>query len=205
MTTGRALARLTRALLLASSLLAWSGCGDDTAGGDAAVPVDAPLPAQWLEIGAGFDSFVPYGEPATAELIAGPQGGFHLWTSLRAQNPATTRSPLVSIEYERVRDGMIVSLPFRVRLSFDPVSGTDFQEIYGLRPEALSDLDVVDEDVLIRARVETRDGAFTVAEQRVHVVRGSPETPDGGIDDGGIDDGGIDDGGIDDGGIDDGG
>ena len=188
-----------------------SGAGCDPVEGavDAGAPSDMPLPAIWLEVGTGFDQFVPYAEPAIGELIAGPQGGFHVWTSLRAQNPATTMSPLVEIEYERVRDGMIVSYPFRVRVSFDRVPGSELQEIYGLRPEALSEADVLDEDIIVRARVETRDGAFTVVEKRVHVVAGTGPIPDGAGDGGvevdGADDGGADDGGADDGGANDGG
>jgi hypothetical protein len=185
------------ALALVAGLLCASGygCAGDDVATDAAIGVDAPLPAEWLEIGKGFDRFEPYAEPATAELIAGPQGGFHLWTSLRARNAATTMSPLVSIEYERVRDGAIVSYPFRVRLSFEPVAGTDAQEVIGLRPEALTDVDVLDEDVVIRARVETRDGSFTVAERRVHVVRSGEPPIDGGAGDAGDDAGLTDDAG----------
>lgn len=200
-------ARIALVFALAVLSAGCGGCGGDTGGLDATVPpVDMPLPAEWLELGTGFDQFVPYGEPAIGELIAGPQGGFHVWTSLRARNPATTMSPLVSIEYERVRDGMIVSYPFRVRVSFDRVPDTDLQEIYGLRPEALSDTDVVDEDIIVRARVETRDGNFIVVEKTIHVVRAVvPPLEDGGVVDGGAVDGGDADGGDADGGIDDGG
>lgn len=158
----------------ASALLfaAWMcGCGGDDAATDAATPPSDTLPRDWLEVGTGYDRFVPYAEPAVGELVAGPQGGFHIWTSLRARNPATTMSPLVEISYERVRDGAVVSYPFRVRVSFDRVPGMDVQEIYGLRAEALRPEDVLDEDVIVRARVETRDGAFAIAERRVHVVR----------------------------------
>ena len=185
-------ARVALAVAMLVCLPGGAGCDPDEGGVDASAPIDMPLPATWLEVGTGFDQFVPYAEPALAELIAGPQGGFHVWTSLRAQNPATTMSPLVEIEYERVRDGMIVSYPFRVRVSFDRVPGTEHQEIYGLRPEALSGADVLDEDILVRARVETRDGTFTVVEQRVHVVAG-PMEDGGGVD--GVGDAGVDDGG----------
>ena len=155
-------------MLLATSA---AGCGGDEDATDAGAPPPDALPRDWLEVGTGYDRFVAYTEPATGELVAGPQGGFHIWTSLRARNPATTMSPLVEVTYERVRDGAVVSYPFRVRVSFDRVPGTDLQEIYGLRAEALSPDDVLDEDVIVRARVETRDGAFATAEQRVHVVR----------------------------------
>jgi hypothetical protein len=161
-------AALALAWLLAAATL---GCGSDDAPSDAGPPPSDSLSRNWLEVGAGYDRFVPYTEPATGELIAGPQGGFHIWTSLRARNPATTMSPLVEITYERVRDGAVVSYPFRVRVSFDRVPGTDVQEIYGLRAEALTPEDVLDEDVIVRARVETRDGAVAFAEQRVHVIR----------------------------------
>jgi len=200
-------ARVALVVSVLAVLLGDAGCHPDEGGVDASAPTDMPLPANWLEVGTGFDQFVPYPEPASAELIAGPQGGFHVWTSLRAQNPATTMSPLVEIEYERVRDGMIVSYPFRVRVSFDRVPGTELQEIYGLRPEALSGADVLDEDILVRARVETRDGTFTVVEKRVHVVTGPMEDGGGvdGVGDGGVDDGGGVDGGSVDGGSVDGG
>ncbi len=173
MTAARAALQL--ALVVAAACV---GCGGDIDTGDAGTPPDARPPADWLELGTGYDRFVPYEPPATGELVAGPQGGFHIWTSLRARNPATTMSPLVEVTYERVRDGAIVSYPFRVRVSFDRVPGADRQEIYGLRAEVLSAEDVLDEDVIVRARVETRDGAVAVAEQRVHVVR-EPVPPPG--------------------------
>jgi hypothetical protein len=92
------------ALLLATTT---AGCGGDDDATDAGAPPPDALPRDWLEVGTGYDRFVAYTEPATGELVAGPQGGFHIWTSLRARNPATTMSPLVEVTYERVRDGVV--------------------------------------------------------------------------------------------------
>lgn len=37
----------------------------------------------WVEVGTGWESFIPVAEGDGVPLIRGPQGGFHLWTSVR--------------------------------------------------------------------------------------------------------------------------
>jgi hypothetical protein len=57
--------------------------------------VDAgPVAAPELQLGTGKDSFEPLAEGQTVELIHGPQGGWHIWGSLRARGLA---SPLTVV------------------------------------------------------------------------------------------------------------
>jgi hypothetical protein len=126
----------------------------------------------WVWLGTGFDEFVPLADGDTVELEAGCQGGHHLWASVEAREPGTLRSPLVSVSCVRVRDGALVSRPFEVRVSFDPVVGTDVQRVLGLQIVA-TELDAIrDEEIDFRVRVTTRDGRVGEHTVRVRAVLG---------------------------------
>ncbi|MBP6633301.1 MAG: hypothetical protein KBG28_24955 [Kofleriaceae bacterium] len=70
-----------RALLRASALgllvAAAAACGAGGGGGDGA---DAATPT--LVLGTGLDSFVELRDGDPAELVAGPQGGYHVWVGV---------------------------------------------------------------------------------------------------------------------------
>jgi hypothetical protein len=167
---------------LALSAVAAVGCGAcGTDGGDRE---DAGLDAgdgrvdegtavgDWVRLGTGFEEFVPLHDGDTVELEAGCQGGHHLWASLEAREPGTLRSPLVAVSYARVRDGVVVSNPFEVRVSFEAVPGGDTQRVLGLQIVA-TDLDEVrDEEIDFRVRVTTRDGRVAEDAVRVRAVLG---------------------------------
>ena len=60
-----------------------------------------------LELGTGFSVFAPLEPDQSIEIIAGPQGGFHLWASLRTHglSSATTWR----IECAFTRDGEVLA------------------------------------------------------------------------------------------------
>jgi hypothetical protein len=73
---------------------------------DAGAPVE-PSVEPSLELGTGFSVFAPLEPDQGIEIIAGPQGGFHLWASLRTHglSSATTWR----IECAFTRDGEVLA------------------------------------------------------------------------------------------------
>lgn len=73
-------------LVMAAGLLG-CGCGDSGGGGtppiDAATSSDAS--AATCDVGTGYDSFVALSDGDPVSIIAGPQGGFHIFTSVRVR------------------------------------------------------------------------------------------------------------------------
>jgi hypothetical protein len=52
------------------------GAGGESAGGEGGAP--------WIELGTGTEAFEPLTEGQTVPIIAGPQGGYHVWGALQA-------------------------------------------------------------------------------------------------------------------------
>jgi len=65
-----------------------------------------------LELGGGTQNFAPFTDGQMAQVIAGPQGGFHLWAAARA------RAPL---------DPMLIRLTVKVKLGATELSSTDYR------------------------------------------------------------------------------
>jgi len=77
---------------------------------DARTPPDVDAGARIepsLELGTGFSAFAPLEADQRVDIIAGPQGGFHLWASLRTHGlrSATTWR----IECAFTRDGEVLA------------------------------------------------------------------------------------------------
>ena len=60
-----------------------------------------------LELGTGFSAFVPLEPDERVDIIAGPQGGFHLWASLRTHGLRTETT--WRIECAFTRDGEVLA------------------------------------------------------------------------------------------------
>lgn len=65
-----------------------------------------------LELGTGTQSFAPLTNGQMVTIIAGPQGGFHVWAAAR------TRAPL---------DPMLIKLTVKVKRSGAELSSTDYK------------------------------------------------------------------------------
>lgn len=65
-----------------------------------------------LELGAGTQSFAALTDGQTAQIIAGPQGGFHLWAAARARPPL---------------DPTLLRLTVKVKLGGNELSSTDYR------------------------------------------------------------------------------
>lgn len=163
--------------------------GDDTAA-DASMP-DTGLGEPRLEIGTGgIGRYEQLDDGDTALLAEGCQGGQHVWIGLRAYELDTSRA-LIRLVVERERDEFAASIPFQVRLTFEPVAGADYDELTGLQLQVPDPADVLSEQVIIRGRVteSSGPGREVEAERRVTVewgdeVCGGSRDPDAGQRDG---------------------
>ncbi len=90
------------------------GSGDGTADGG---PVD-PCATKRVEVGTGASAFEPFGDPAAAIMVHGPQGGWHMLGSLRT----TGLQQVVSVVYTITDLGSGVEISrnnYRVGTIFD--------------------------------------------------------------------------------------
>ncbi|MBL8935294.1 MAG: hypothetical protein JNM69_12130 [Archangium sp.] len=104
-------ARLTFAISLA--LVGCSPAGGVLADSDAGPTTTQDAGQQpLLELGTGTQSFTPLTSGQMVTIIAGPQGGFHVWAAVR------TRAPL---------DPMLIKLTVKVKLAGAELSSTDYK------------------------------------------------------------------------------
>jgi hypothetical protein len=100
--------------LLGALLSACVGLG----AGDALDPLPAPEPSEagaalHVEIGTGASSWEPLAAEQPVDVVAGPQGGFHLWTSVRVQEPAPDHAR-IDLDARFVDDGSFAGNPSSV-------------------------------------------------------------------------------------------
>lgn len=104
----------------------------------------------------GVFQAVPDGE--TLRLQRGCQGSQHIFTSLHIQ-PAVSGSLHVSVTVLQKADAKVVSAPLSLRLAAEPTNDPQAVQITGLTPVIEVPRDVLGREVLIRAQVESSDGA----------------------------------------------
>ena len=103
---------LSRLVIVAAASLAACGSGSDTPGepdagarveldGSVAVDVDC-------EIGTGRETFVPLEPGDEVEIVAGPQGGYHIFTSVRIRGLTPTDALRITLTVRREVDGEYV-------------------------------------------------------------------------------------------------
>ena len=102
--------RLTVLSLFAACSPAGALMPDGDAGVAMATTDAGSLPL--LELGTGTQSFSPLTNGQMVTIIAGPQGGFHVWAAAR------TRAPL---------DPMLLKLTVKVKLNGTELSSTDYK------------------------------------------------------------------------------
>jgi len=150
---------LVAALALALALA--QGC---TAGGGASGPLA-------VELGTGEWEFVPLADGDDVSLAAGAQGGFHIWTSVRADVADPAR---VHLEITTTTDGS----PFEpessvVDVDMTPATVDGMHAFLGWPARLLHPGCARDHIVHVRARVTDRAGASGEDERDV-VVRWDP-------------------------------
>jgi hypothetical protein len=157
---------LLRRPCLLAFLVVLTACGQeppsdpDDAGGTARV-----------EIGNGSDTFVPFADGDTLDLIHGCQGAQHIWIALRVWglNP---RGTILDLELTRERDGLQVSQIFTVRVSLEPVAGTDYAEVTGLTLIVPEPDQAIGEDLTLTATVTAMDGRSATSVRHIRTEWG---------------------------------
>jgi hypothetical protein len=129
-----------------------------------------------VELGTGEWEFVPLTDEQPVELIFGVQGGYHVWTSFRAEG-LDPEGVMLEIETQRADDSHPPELS-RVPVDFQMNDGT--AELLGW-PAVLGDPGCVLGDML-RIRVTLTDAHGTVATDERYVLpltgTGTPPPPD---------------------------
>jgi hypothetical protein len=103
----RALARAAAVAALGAVVLA--ACEGEPAPGEAIV-----------DLGTGEWRFEPLADDQEVTLVAGSQGGYHVWTSVRARGLASARDVWMKIEYEPL-DAPAEVQSSRVQIDMDPM------------------------------------------------------------------------------------
>lgn len=133
--------------------------------------------AQRVEVGTGDGGrFVAISDGGALSLQRGCQGSQHVFTSVRAWGMTGSRL-LIRAEIVRVRDGEVVSIPLSLRLPLDERNDVGARQITGLTPVVADPVDVVGEQVELRASVEDEVGAIA-ADARRGVVRWGADSCD---------------------------
>jgi hypothetical protein len=158
---------------------ACSGGGPDPSGADAGGSADASHEGSGeLLLGGAEDTgtgFVDLIDGADAALIAGAQGGYHVWTSLRARG--IEGELRIEREARRMSDGVLVlKVPVQELL----VPG-EAMEDWWQQPDAWANfmcpspvgIQVYDQEVQFTVQVTTVDGDF-LAEDRIILVPRCP-------------------------------
>lgn len=169
---------MKRALAILA-LLPACGAGSDPGGPDAGGAPDAGgEPSGELRLGGAEDSgigFVELADGADAPLIAGAQGGYHVWTGLQARGMKGELR--IEREARRVADGVLVlSVPVRELLVPDEAMEEWWQE-----PDAWPNfmcpspigIQVHDQEIEFAVEVRTEDGAL-VGEDHITLVPRCP-------------------------------
>lgn len=153
--------RLARLLAFPLVLLACGAPPSTDAGTDSSV-------APRVEIGNGQDTFVAVEDGQTLPLVHGCQGLQHVWTALRVRG-LSPRGTILDLAFVRDRDGVVVSQIFTVRVSLEPVAGTDYAEVTGLTLVVPDPAQAIGEDLTLRATVTAMDGASASSEKHVRI------------------------------------
>jgi hypothetical protein len=129
--------------------------------GPVAVPNTAPTLA--VDIGTGEISFEPLSDGGEVTLVHGPQGGFHIWTSVRVRDPNITD---VHVNLRaRHEDGSAAGPPSSaaVLLAARPDGAADAT---GMR-NFITAKEAAGTHLFLRAEVISTDGRHGASERRV--------------------------------------
>ena len=131
----RLASHLSTCALALGALLAVAGCGssvESASTGDppSVEPVEPSVePAEGIEVGGGSASFQELGAGATVPLVAGGQGGYHLWLSVRCSRCGPTVT--LSFGIEDAETGELLSVDGLQAVAEMQEHGA-FREVVGL-------------------------------------------------------------------------
>jgi len=127
-----------------------------------------------VELGTGETGFTPIEAEPALPLVAGPQGGHHVWVSLRVEAASTERVDLTLDALPLDGPEPPRRPPGRVRL--DPMPDGR-SELIGWPAELTDPGCAIGHRVRLRATVEDRDGS-TGTDERMIVIAPGRHPPD---------------------------
>jgi len=136
-----------------------AGVTPNDLGSDPGDAPDAGTVGLAVTVGTGaLGEFVPHEDGQTLRLQRGCQGSQHVFTSVRVNGAAGARIT-VGVRIVRVSDGLLVSVPFELRLPFDADAPPGVRQITGLTPVIEDPADVLDQEVRVEVFVRDDSGA----------------------------------------------
>lgn len=133
-------------------------------------PADAG--ALTLALGTGQTTFTPIDEGDTLLLAHGCQGLQHVWIALRATGIAP-RGVHLTLSLARADDGVVVSAPLQIALTFTPGPAGAYDELTGLMLVVPVPADALGHPLVVRADIVDRDGRATFATRGVSIAWGT--------------------------------
>lgn len=129
--------------------------------------VPASPPTLTVEVGTGTKDFVALADGDAVDLTYGPQGGFHIWTSVRVRN-ANVSGVQINLR-AKLDDGSLVGPPSRTAVNLE-VKDDGSAVAGGLRSFVENASDLRGKRVTLSAEVVAADRRHGAGERRV-VVR----------------------------------
>lgn len=118
---------MTRAALIAVVLAA---CGTNGPPPEQLAAIPDAAPTLLVDVGGGMLDFEELEDGQEVDLVYGPQGGFHVWTSVRVHD-VTIGEARINL-YARYEDGTNAGTPSRVATPLGEQPGGK-RVVYGLR------------------------------------------------------------------------
>ncbi len=140
------------------------GTGDTRQTHPAAVPSTAA--SLTVDIGGGDQSFTELSDGASVALVAGPQGGYHVWTSVRV-TPAVAD---LTVDLSVTLDDGGASVGPPSGWGAERMTSHDYIEVDGLKAYIDSPTAVVGKTIVIHADVVTPDGRHGSATRKLLVA-----------------------------------
>lgn len=146
------------------SLACTGGPGPSDAG--LAVIPDSPATLT-IEVGTGSTEWEPLNDGDVAHIIAGPQGGFHVWTSIHVEDSSVALAR-VNLSTVIAVNGQAAGPPSSVATDLSLTAG--LREKVGMRNFIADPANVRGTRVILRAEAVTNDGRHG-AGQRVVLLQ----------------------------------
>ena len=127
--------------------------------GSAGISGAPPVPIEIVtELGGGKDGFVPLADGDPVPVIMGPQGGYHIWTSVRIHDP-TLKVVAVSLTSRFEDTGALVGQPSKEAAVFED-AGDGWWVNVGMRSFIDSPAPVKGKRVTLRVEFAAKDGRY---------------------------------------------
>ncbi|MDQ3033228.1 MAG: hypothetical protein M3Y87_12490 [Myxococcota bacterium] len=168
------LARRPESALAIAALLMLGACGGEPPpvdGVDGGTD-DAAVARGTLRIGEGELEFREVQDGDVLQIARGCQGSQHVWMTLRSED-MDPRGMIVELSIVRASDETLVSGAFRLRLSFVEDASGAFAQLTGLTLQVPDPDSALGEDLLVRGRIEDRNGVEARTERRVRIEWGT--------------------------------